>query len=398
MARNRAADALLLVLLVALLLAGTWYLMAMRFRSGDIYPPYSSLRADPLGSKAFYDALKHMDPYSVRRHYANIEDLRTGTGDTVMILGARNAGLYAMRKDLTRLAADGARVVVAFNEHRRKGPETDEEEPADNTAVEEPAEPNPGEDEETEDWKPGSWDLTMGVSDAAADDTGKYQAFRVNESGNLPEQISVTSPVFFDDRDEKWLQIYAFENDPVIVERVIGQGSVVLLSDSYPLSNEALRWELYPRLVSWLLGGKGNVVFVESHLGVRESQGVMTLVRKYRLTMLLLCFGVVALLAVWKNAVPLAKVPEGAARDGTHVISEKDQFMGFVSLLGRNIGAGDVIRVCIQEARKGYRGRSARRGSSEELMTEVSGIARGEKDPVKAYNQITERLSERTRR
>jgi hypothetical protein len=46
----------------------------------------------------------------------------------------------------------------------------------------------------------------------------------------------------------------------------------------------------------------------------------------------------------------------------------------------------------MQEVRKG------RSAGTEELMREVSGLALGEKDPVKAYNRITEKLSERTRR
>ena len=39
---------------------GVIHLFALRFEAGDVYPEYSSLRADPLGLKGFYDALDEL--------------------------------------------------------------------------------------------------------------------------------------------------------------------------------------------------------------------------------------------------------------------------------------------------------------------------------------------------
>ena len=44
---------LLLPVLLVLFGFGVLRLFRLRFETGDVYPPYSSLRSDPLGAKAF---------------------------------------------------------------------------------------------------------------------------------------------------------------------------------------------------------------------------------------------------------------------------------------------------------------------------------------------------------
>ena len=41
------------------------HLFQLRFEQGDIYPAYSSLRADPLGTKVFYESLETLPGLSV---------------------------------------------------------------------------------------------------------------------------------------------------------------------------------------------------------------------------------------------------------------------------------------------------------------------------------------------
>ena len=40
---------------------GLVQLFKLRFATGDIYPPYSSLRGDPLGSRVYVDRLQQLD-------------------------------------------------------------------------------------------------------------------------------------------------------------------------------------------------------------------------------------------------------------------------------------------------------------------------------------------------
>ena len=48
----------------------------------------------------------------------------------------------------------------------------------------------------------------------------------------------------------------------------------MLSSDSYFLSNEAIRKERHADLLAWLVGLNARVLFDETHLGVSESPGV----------------------------------------------------------------------------------------------------------------------------
>ena len=93
---KRSALVVLLVV-TAGFLAGLGHLFNLRFEAGDIYPEYSSLRADPLGTKALYESLGKLVP--ARRHYQPFARLRDGEGATLFYLGARPADLRLTRED-----------------------------------------------------------------------------------------------------------------------------------------------------------------------------------------------------------------------------------------------------------------------------------------------------------
>ena len=58
---------ILLGLVAAGFALGVIHLFNLRLETGDNYPPYSSLRADPLGSKAICESLNNLLPAG--RHY-----------------------------------------------------------------------------------------------------------------------------------------------------------------------------------------------------------------------------------------------------------------------------------------------------------------------------------------
>ena len=60
---------------VAVFALGIAELFKLRFETGDVYPPYSSLRADPLGAMAFYESLGKMPGLSVRRDFSTSDRL-----------------------------------------------------------------------------------------------------------------------------------------------------------------------------------------------------------------------------------------------------------------------------------------------------------------------------------
>jgi hypothetical protein len=69
------------------------------------------------------------------------------------------------------------------------------------------------------------------------------------------------------DLDSNWRVLYERGGYPVLIERVFGSGSIVLCSDSYFLSNEALRRERIPIYWrGWSVGTKGSSLMNSSRI------------------------------------------------------------------------------------------------------------------------------------
>src|SRR5438876_11942212 len=83
--RNRLIGAAAL-LIIAICQAGVVKLFLLRFEGGDIYPPYSSLRAGPDGMKALYESLAAIPGATVARNLKPLEVL-AGTQGVVFYAG-----------------------------------------------------------------------------------------------------------------------------------------------------------------------------------------------------------------------------------------------------------------------------------------------------------------------
>lgn len=114
-----------LVLLVAAFFYGAVMLYFQRYARGDVYAPYSTYRTDPLGTKAFYEALDSMPEYRVGRNVEPLERLVGNRPFTLFINGLAfwsTQGYYVDTEDIDlRLykAIDdilrrGGRVVISF--------------------------------------------------------------------------------------------------------------------------------------------------------------------------------------------------------------------------------------------------------------------------------------------
>src|SRR5262245_46750831 len=63
-------------------------LLLIRFSAGDVYPPYSSLRADPMGTKELYESLEVCCGLRVSRNYEPFEMISKRTDATILLPGA----------------------------------------------------------------------------------------------------------------------------------------------------------------------------------------------------------------------------------------------------------------------------------------------------------------------
>ncbi|MBI4325643.1 MAG: DUF4350 domain-containing protein, partial [Chloroflexi bacterium] len=109
---------LLLCSLVVCLVLGLAHLFQPRYQSGDVYPQYSSLRADPLGVKAFCDSLAKLPGFNVERNFQPLQRLAEARQTTLFYLGADSGELRHADLDLVKdweaFVVGGGRLVISF--------------------------------------------------------------------------------------------------------------------------------------------------------------------------------------------------------------------------------------------------------------------------------------------
>lgn len=238
-----------------LLVAGFFALLIPRMlqsmAQGDAYPPWSTLRADPLGAKVLFLALQRMGGLAVERSYEPWQEASPRRAEHVW-LGASPLMLQDSKKLEELLSARGLLLVALRPASSRTGLRTE-----------------------------------------------KLGFLHLPGTGLLL-------------KSDEWRCLDGERARCRLAEKTIGQGRVWLLADGSPLRNGELHAQRDTALLARLFGHGLPVVFDESHLGVVETGGVGVLLRRYRLFpaagMLLLT----ALLFVWRSSVSLLPEREPA--------------------------------------------------------------------------------------
>lgn len=402
----------------AVLVVGIVQLFQLRFENGDVYPAYSSLRADPLGAMAFYESLEKIPGVTARRDFSASNRLPE-TPQTVYLHLAGSSDEWQrtprdLFQELQNFLARGNRLVITFypqNEaeifHRYgRDEETNSVTPAkskDDKAS--PVKPSkkkqPKNADEREISLEDEWGFHPGFL-KLQDDIGKYMpAHVVNRTElALPPALFWHSGLILTNCSSAWRTIYARGTNAVVIERQFGKGSVVIATDSYFASNEAMAGDRHADLLAWLIGANRSVVFDEAHLGIVETSGVAALMRKYRLHGLAAGLLLLAGLFIWKKSTSLVPPPAREARDDS--IAGKDSASGFVNLLRRSIAPRDLLATCFAEWRKsvGVTGKvSAARGREAEAIFQAEAALPGkERNPLATYKNIANALGTRTKK
>jgi hypothetical protein len=361
MSKKASFPIIALVLLFALFAAGVSSLLLIRLKAGDMFPVYSSLRGDPLGVEAFYEALEMMPGISVKRNYRSLSSSSDGPAGrvTLFYLGLdpdflKNSPSEVV-DELESLAKKGARIVLSFRSQpfggkTRPGKFTDRgfQKAAKKLPKNGGKEPKAGEPTKSAGQK---WAVSVALAPPVKSlESDSFTAHLTESVEGLPPAMPVHTALYFKNSADAWRILYATRNRPVLVERSMGAGSMVLLADSYLLSNEAMLNHRLPGLLCWLAGPGKLMVFDEYHLGIAKSPGVVSVARRHRLHYLFFGLIVVAGLFLWRNAVPLAP-PKPSAGDSVTYL-QMDQTDGLVHLLRRNIGAGMLLKVCLDQWEK----------------------------------------------
>jgi len=425
MRSNRLILAALLGLAVVFA-AGLVNLFMLGFKEGSVFPPYSTFRSDPLGARAFHDALQSLEGMEVGRNLGPIEKAaRDGDGAMVLLGATRSRDPERTIEALEDFASRGGRLVICFFPVTEDSLfwgeawdiDLDEEdggtvEDLDGGTVEGSEE---GADEGAEkDSSPGEpwfakmvsiedrWEFEYEYYEEGDDGCGAdyFAVTAENVSGidSLPDEAPWRSLMYFDSLGEDWRVIYEWDGHAVVIERDFGGGDIVLMSDSYFASNEAARYERSTGLLAWVPGAHHRVSFDETHLGVAVTPGVMALIRRYNLTWLLFSAIVVAGLFVWKNATSL--VPKAkSAGPAEQAEMGGDSRHALVKLLRRSVPAESLLIVCENEWKRSLPG-YARINPAKiiRIQAVLRAAAPGRSDglsPVAAYREIRRIIRER---
>jgi hypothetical protein len=298
------------VFMTVLIVALAWGLeqvVVSPLETGAAYPEYSSLRSDPMGTLALYESLGKV--LKVDRLYKSRMRSDPGPGTTIFVLGVEPVGWAKLKTDTLKeyeaLTAKGARLVIAF------------------LPVSEPWKDTEARPVESR------WHIRF-----------TYKDLHV-EHGEIPKESALELKPGAD-----WTKLAdgAFE-------RKLGNGSVVLVAQSYPLSNEGLREERDAALIVKLAGAANEVVFDENHFGVVETGSITKLMRKYNLEGALVMLALVAGLFLWRSASSLLP---SRAPGAEQAVAGRDSLDGMVALLRRGIPEKDLLRTCYAEVQKMY--------------------------------------------
>ncbi len=290
----------LALLLAAGFTATILYLLGAEFASGGVYPEYSSLRADPQGCKLLFDSLARLPGVSVERSYVPL-DLVQGDHATVLLPGldaeAFAKDSEAFLQPIEKLAARGNRVVVAL-------------------------EMKPDAVRPRGDALERQWRVKFGL------DRNRKHSY-----------------LLYFSEAAGWTVLDSIGPKLLAIERLFGQGSVVLMSTSDDFNNASTVAADRLKLVSAAIGPNRRILFDEQHLGISESGSVVGLARRFHLVGLGFGLAVCAALFIWKNS---STFPPPVARPQERM-SGRTSLSGLLTLLRRHIPASEVAAVCWRE-------------------------------------------------
>jgi len=384
------AQWLVLGAILVLTAAGFGALYQLRLNRGDSFPAYSSRRADPLGTRALYDSLAELPALHVSRRFEPLSDVEATKPRTIILAGFEQADWIHFPKTefraLDAAARNGGRVVIAMRAVHDLG----EAEVKEKTTAKS-AEEKPVVEKKSRTVKPKAPRefVDPGKLWGAALKTRWLMRDAQREPGvakELPAQLRWGSDIYFlPAAGSPWRVVYRRGTEPVLLERPLGRGTLVLAGDAYIVSNEALQRDRAPALLAWIVGANPEIEFDEQHLGVTENRGVAALARSYGLGGAASVLAIFAALFVWSRMALF--VPP--AEESAEIALVYNQTAGLEALLRRAVPRAGLAEACIAEWRRTARPDDAARADAARAACPANV------SPAVIYNAITTALRKR---
>lgn len=369
---------------------GLHRLFELRFSGGDIYPPSSTRRADPLGSKAFLQSLALQPGIRVRQNLEPLRRFPDPAGTTLLLLGVPTSELDhpgASLEDNRRLldfVDRGGRLVLAV-EHESLDVATNSFRGKMRRMAALPAALTN---------TPALLGPELGFALTTGPATTNASATRVAEAPELPAAVPWTSIWCLTNLSPGWQVLYERELRPVAAQRSRGSGTLVVLASDYLLSNESLRLSPQPAFLSWLVGPARTVVFDETHLGISLEPGIVSLLIKYRLGGAAFGFLLLAALHVWRSMARFNPPVDPESTDS--VVEGRGSAAGLLNILRRSVAPADIVAACLEEWRathpRGIPGSDRRLADAQDRLNLEMERPPQQRNPVDTYRRIAQIL------
>ncbi len=377
--------------LLVLATIGTFIVVALqtfevRLETQEGYPAASSFRADARGGRALYESLRRVPGVQTVRFLRTFSNLPPPEGRSLIIAGLNpqtNILQVQDRKSLSRWVEAGGTLIVALTVADRNSGKTGS---PDYEVVPPPKEqisPNNKLTPPTEEF----WIETLqaaGVHVFRHVDASARHRF---VSGTFATSGSWLGPLYF--VQSSWRVVAEAANLPVVLQRSFGRGNVILIADSYLLTNGSLANDRETGFLGWLFRKQTVVLFDESHFGFTENPGIVSLARRYGLESAFFVLLILALFFVWTNRYAL--VPKSANRSpGDLIVPGQGGETIFVNLLRRSLPTKDLLSTSAKLWRKGMHDAGKIR-KLDQLLPALDPRS----SAVDQYNQLSQHLNER---
>jgi hypothetical protein len=384
-----------LAYLAVLVTIGTFIVVALRTFELRLetqgYPVGSSFRADARGCMALYESLGRIPGVQTVRFLRTFSNLPPAKGRSLVIAGINpqtNILQIKDRQSLSGWVEAGGTLIVALavedgNSGKAGSPDYQLVPPA--KAQRSPS-PNSKSTPPTEEY----WIETLQGSGLNV-----YRHADPSARHRFGSRLFTTSgswlgPIYFPNPQSPWRVVAEADHLPVVIERSFGRGNVVLIADSYLLTNGSLANGRETGFLGWLFRKPITVLFDESHFGLTENPGVVSLARRYGLESAFFVLLMLAFLFVWANRYSLLpKTPDRSP--GNLIVPGQGGETVLVNLLRRSLSPKDLLSTSAELWRKAGHDAGKVRKLDQFLPT---------LDPrssvVDRYNQLSQRLNERT--
>ena len=367
MRNDRLIAFILIGLMAALFVVVGVQMFKTRAEVNGVYPEYSSFRADPKGYRILFETLSKLASVHVERSLKPLGEVPPGDGKILVVAGLLPSGWPAdQMKTFNDWMTNGGTLLVAFNSQQF---ESNEEK---NRRV--PVQPEDkslhGEVDKAE-----SWGIRIFRS--------KQSLVSQLQSNLFAEQSSWAGHLYIQPTKSDWEVLAKARDLPVVLQRKFGAGKLLVLADSYPLSNIALAAHRNAALVSWLFPQHSTIFFDETHFGFVEHPGIIGLARRYGLDGAFVAILCLAVLYLWASRYSLKPVRRVQA-DSEPAVRGIGGNEIFTNLLRRTLPAKDLCAICLQIWKQKGPVNPIKQARLENLLSSLPPTT----SQVERYNQI----------